>query len=262
MPIRSLNYTGRRRITREEVNLRLNQLPDKTSAFDADIKLEKSHALPENAVVCVEAYRGSSASWMRFPFGTVGALKPPVDRRLTDFDGTDGIRFRIKITSPEKDQGLILAEADALSPRMPDEEEPSRQSILSVKSDKTLEKRIWRLDFKDEPVLLVNSALGEKWDVVRDQAFMALVMPEVLEAILVRILLVEPYKDDDDQDEETGGWRSQWLRFVRSIPGTTDRPDTDEKVVLEDWIEGIVGAFSRKLRIIDQYEGYRNRSDK
>lgn len=261
MPIRSLNYTGRRRITREEVSLRLNQLPDKTSAFDADIKLEKSHALPENAVVCVEAYRGSSASWMRFPFGTVGALKPPVDRRLTDFDGTDGIRFRIKVTSPEKDQGLLLAEADALSPRMPDEEEPSRQSILPVRSDKNLGKRVWRLDFKDEPVLLVNSALGEKWDVVRDQAFIVLVIPEVLEAILVRVLLVDKYRDDD-VDEENEGWHSKWLRFVQSIPGMTDRPDTDEKVVLEDWIEGIVGAFSRKLRILDQYEGYRNRSDK
>jgi hypothetical protein len=144
---------------------------------------------------------------------------------------------------------------------MPDEEEPSRQSILSVKSDKTLEKRIWRLDFKDEPVLLVNSALGEKWDVVRDQAFMALVMPEVLEAILVRILLVDKHRNDD-VDEENEGWHSKWLRFVRSIPGTTDQPDIDEKAALEDWIEGIVGAFSRKLRILDQYEGYRNRSDK
>jgi len=260
MPIRSLNYTGRRRITKEEINLRLNQLPDKTGTFDADIRLEKSHALPENAVVCVEAYRGSSASWMRFPFGTVGALNPPVDRRLTDFDGTDGILFRVKVTSPEKDQGLILAEADALSTRAPDEEEHSRQSILPVQSDKTLEKRVWRLDFKDEPVLLVNSALGEKWDVVRDQAFMALVMPEVLEAILIRILLVDKYPDD--QDEEDGSWQSKWLRFVRSIPGTTNQPDIDEKDALEEWIEGIVGAFSRKLRILDRYEEYRNRSDK
>ncbi len=261
MPIRSLNYTGRRRITREEVSLRLNQLSDKTSIFDADIKLEKSHALPENAVVCVEAYRGSSASWMRFPFGTVGALKPPEDRRLTDFDGTDGIRFRVKVTSPGKDQGLILAEADALSPRMPGEEKPSQQSILSVRSDKNLGKRIWRLDFKDGPVLLVNSALGEKWDVVRDPAFIVLVMPEVLEAILVRILLVDQDKDDD-QDEETGDWRSQWLRFVRCIPGTTECPDIEDKDAVEEWIEQVVEAFSRKQHIFEKYEGYRNRSDK
>lgn len=260
MPIRSFNYTGRRRITREEVLLRLNQLADKTVTFDAEIRLNKDHKLPSDAVVSVEAYRGSSASWMRFSFGTVGALKLPADRRLTDFDGPDGILFRIKVTSPEKDQGLILAEADALSSRALDEEEHSRQSILPVSSDKTLEKRVWRLDFKDEPVLLVNSALGEKWDIVRDQAFMALVMPEVLEAILIRILLVDKYPDD--QDEEDGSWQSKWLRFVRAIPGTTDRPDVDEKDALEDWIEGIVGAFSRKLRILDQYEGYRNRSDK
>lgn len=261
MSIRSFNYTGRRRITRDEVSLKLSQTSDKTGTFDANICLDKGHALPAEAVVSVEAYRGSSASWMRFSYGTVSALKPPPDRRLTEFDGTDGILFRVKVTSPGQNQGMILAEADALSPRAPDEEEQLPQSILPVRSDKTLEKRVWRLDFKDEPVLLVNSALGEKWDVVRDQAFMALVMPEVLEAILVRILFVDKYKDDD-QDEENGDWHSKWLRFVRSIPGTTDQPDIDEKDTLEDWIEGIVGAFSRKQRILDQYEGYRNRSDK
>lgn len=259
MPIRSFNYTGRRRITREEISLRLNHLPDKPSTFDAEIRLDKHHKLPPNAAVCVEAYRGSSASWMRFPFGTAGALKVPADRRLTDFDGADGILFRIRVTSSEN-PGLLLAEADKLSPRASDAEEHSRLSILPVRSDKTLEKRVWRLDFKDEPVLLVNSALGEKWDIVRDQAFMALVMPEVLEAILIRILLVDKYPDD--QDEEDGSWQSKWLRFVHCIPETNDRPDVDENDALEDWIEGIVGAFSRKLRILDQYEGYRNRSDK
>lgn len=262
MPIRSLNYTGRQRITKEEITLQLNQLPDRTGTFDADIQLEKRHSLPENAVVCVEAYRGSSASWMRFPFGTVGAMKPPVDRRLTDFDGIDGILFRVKVTSSEeKEQGLILAEADALSPRAPGEEEHSRQSILPVQSDTTLEKRVWRLDFKDKPILLVNSALGEKWDVVRDPAFMALVMPEVLEAILVRIVHMDKHKEDD-QDDESDDWHSQWLRFIRSIPGTTEQPDIKNEDAVDEWIEQVVGAFSRKLHILDQYEGYRNRSDK
>ena len=261
MPVRSFNYTGRRRITREEVSLRLNQLPDKTGIFDADIRLEKSHALPEGAVVCVEAYRGSSASWMRFPFGTVGALKPPADRRLTDFDGTDGILFRVKVTSPEKDQGLLLAEADALSPRAPDEDEHSRESLLRVRSDKTLEERVWRLDFVDKPVLLVNSALGEWRDVVLDRPFMALVMPEVLEAILVRALFVDKY-EHDDQDEETGDWRSQWLRFARSIPGTTDQPGTEDMDALERWVGEVVGAFSRKQCILDRFEEYWNRSNK
>lgn len=263
MPIRSFNYTGRRRITREEITLKLNQSADKIGVFDADIQLAKGHALPGDALVCVEAYRAASASWMRFPYGTVNALKPPVDRRLLEFDGTDGILFRVKVTSSGDKQGLILAEADSLSPSEPDQDEHSRQSILPVRSDKNLDQRIWRLAIEPRgPVLLVNSALGEKWEVVRDQAFMTLVMPEVVEAILTRILLVEKYKDDNDQDEEAGGWYSQWLRFVRSIPGTTEQPMDDDPDVIEEWIGQVVGAFSRKQKILDKYEGYQGRGEK
>ncbi len=259
MPIRSFNYTGRRRITREEVQLRLSQLPDKTISFDADIRLEKSHMLPDDAAVCVEAYRGSSYSWMRFPFGKVGDLRAPADRRLTDFDGPEGILFRIKVTSPTKDHGLILAEADALSPRTSDEKEDALQSLLPVRSDKNLGSRVWRIDFEDKPVLLVNSALGEWRDVVRDRTFMTLVMPTVLEAILVRILLIDK---EGDQDEEAGDWRSQWLRFIRSMPVTADLPDIEDKDALEHWIEEAVGAFSRKQRILDRFEECWNRSDR
>lgn len=263
MPIRSFNYTGRRRIIREEVSLKLSQSAEKIGLFDADIRLAKSHSLPADALVSVEAYRAASASWMRFPYGTVGALKPPTDRRLLEFDGTDGILFRVKVTSSGDRQGLILAEADSLSPQEPDQDEHSKQSILPVRSDKNLDQRIWRLAFEPRgPVLLVNSALGEKWEVVRDQAFMTLVMPEVVEAILTRILLLEEYKHDDDQEEDAGGWYSQWLRFARSIPGTTEQPFGDDEEVIEEWIEEVVGAFSRKLKILDKYEGYQGRGEK
>jgi hypothetical protein len=238
----------------------LNQARDNPPTFDAEVRLGEHHKLPPSAAVFVEAYRGSSASWMRFPFGTVGTLKPPADRRLTDFDGADGILFRLRVTSSDK-QGLLLAEVDQVTPRAPGEEERSRLSILPVRSDKNLEKRIWRLDFEDGPVLLVNSVLGEKWDVVRDQVFMALVMPEILESILVRILLVERYREDeDDDDDETRDWRSQWMKFVRSIPGTIEKPDSEEAVV--EWIDQVVIAFSRQQNVLDRYETYFNRSDK
>lgn len=254
MPIRSLNYTGRRRITREEARIRLRQLSEKIVVFDADIKLD-DHKLPEDAIVSVEAYRGSSASWMRFDFGTVGAVKLPDDRRLAEFDGSDGILFRVKVTSPAK--GVILAEADGISPRAPDEEEHTNESILPVRSDKNLGKRVWRLHFEDHPVLLVNSALGEKWDVVRDPVFLALVMPQILELILLRIFCIERY---DRQDEDTEGWVAQWLKFVRSIPGTADFPDSGDMDTILPWIEDTVSAFSRKLDMLDKFEEYRNRS--
>lgn len=258
MPIRSFNYTGRKRIRREEVELRLGQLVDKTVIFDADIKLNSNHGLPDEAAVCIEAYRGSSAGWMRFPFGTVSALKLPDDRRLTGFDGPEGILFRVKVTSPTTEQGLILAEADAIHPRTPEEEEHARQPLLPVESDKSLEDRIWRLDFKSGPRLLVNSSLGDWREVVLDSVFKSLVLPAVLEQVLIRILRVEKYQDDEDQDDGSTDWRSQWLRFIRTLPSIDELPDIEDEDAVDEWIESSVGAFCRKQHMFARYDEYWN----
>jgi hypothetical protein len=252
MAIRSFNYTGRRRIRREEVSLQLGKLEDGTLTFDADLRLDEHHQLPDSAAVHIEAYRASSASWMRFGFGTVGIREAPPDRRLTEFDGPDGILFRVKVT--ETRHGLILAEADSLRPRGTDEKQ-ARDSLLPVQSSKSLEDRIWRLDFENGPVLLVNSALGDWREVVRDRCFLALVMPAVLEEILVRVL----YVDNDGLDEDANNdWRTRWLKFARGLPGVGELPDIGDRDSVDMWIETVVGVFCRKQGVRTRYEHWWN----
>lgn len=258
MPVRSLNYTGRKRITKEEAAICLREEPDGRIIFNADIRLKKGRNFPDDALIYIEAYRGSSAAWMRFPFGTVGAPASP-DTRLTDFDSADGILFRIRVTSAGTKQGLLLGEAEKIRPIELGEQEPARRSILPVRSDRNLEHQVYRVDFEDGPVLLVNSLLGDWRDVVRDRVFLALVLPCVLEAILVRILSVEKYIDEDE--EESKDWRSEWLAFAKSLAGIEELPNIEDKDAVNEWIETTVRTFCRKQRMLERYEEYWNKGD-
>ena len=109
MAIRRLNYTGRKRIKREDVSILLHDNP---AMFDADLTRLAEYALPKDAFVFVEARL--QTRWMRFKYGTVGAITPDPDRRLTEFDSAEGIRFSVKVTATSDKAGKLLAEADRI----------------------------------------------------------------------------------------------------------------------------------------------------
>src|SRR5437016_2570906 len=107
MTISRLNYTGRKRLNRKDVQILLLEPSGGPLSFEAKLKLAE-YKFPADALVFVEAYR--QTQWMRFTFGKVGAVVPPVDRRLTEFDSPDGILFRVRVTSSSDREGVMLAE--------------------------------------------------------------------------------------------------------------------------------------------------------
>ncbi len=156
--IRKFNYTGRERILREDVRILLKE-EDSLRTFDASIDLD-GYELPGSALVDVEAYRSGSPTWMRFSFGSVAKVQAPADLTLTEFDSFDGIKFRVRVTSVEEPAGLLLAEADRITLKKPEEEKENRVSLLPVVPD-DLGDQLWRVDFEEEPSLLVNKAVGD-----------------------------------------------------------------------------------------------------
>src|SRR5437879_6032568 len=85
--IRRLHYTGRIRIHRTDVRL-VSREDQGAVSFDAELRLGE-YDLPPEALVFIEAYR--QTNWMRFPFGTAGAIQPPApeQRRLREFDSVE-----------------------------------------------------------------------------------------------------------------------------------------------------------------------------
>lgn len=249
MPARTINYTNRKRIRREDARITIREDKDEIS-FDASLHLA-DYQLPPEACIFVEAYR--QTQYMRFDFGRVGASRIPADRALQDYGTADGVLFRVKVVTSDEPHGLLLAEADQIRPKKSTDEDENRIPLLPVKSDDSLEDEIWRIEFDDhQTLLLINAKLGNKNAVARHPLFISLVYPSVVRTILGRILHEDEVRETDNMDN----WCSRWLRFASSLPGVGDPPGENEKIHLENWIDNAAKAFCRHNNIRAAYERY------
>jgi hypothetical protein len=243
-----LNYTGRTTINRSDVRITLQEQPGVKPVFDAGLTLD-SYGLPPHARVCIEAYQ--QARWMRFDFGSVASLVAPADRHLTEFDSIEGILFRVKVTSATSRNGVLLAEADKIRPSRPEDDEEERSPLLPVKPD-DLGHEIFRVDYTDQPMLLVNRAAGDWQTIARSAVFVSLVYPAVFREVLSRVLLIEKHFDTDDLDE----WQSRWLSFAKSLPGVGDVPADNDQPAIEGWIGDAVLSFARQKQAAERFREF------
>jgi hypothetical protein len=246
--IRRINYTGRQRLNRDDVKIVLHEDIGKPAKFDAIFRFQP-HDLPDDATVFVEAYRQTFL--MRFDFGTVSKLEAPSNRSLTEFETPDGLLFRIKITSQSPQRGRLLAEADRIPFRRADEVEQDRVPLLPV-VPQDLGAEITRVDFADEPRLLINSTLGDFRSLARSPVFMSLVYPQAFREILTRILRIDNYREVDDPNN----WRSNWLRYSMMLPGIAAPPEEDDETLTENWIDDVVSAFCKKTEMLERFRSY------
>ena len=239
--IRSLNYTKRRRIRRQDVSVRLVEVKGRPLRFEADLNLAP-YKLPPDASVFVEAYR--QTVYMRFPFGTAGRVAKPENRDLTDFGGSDAVLFRVKVVDETASKGLLLAEADQIRPLTPEEERQTRIGLLRIRSAE-LADQVWRVDFPpDMPVLLINNRVKDRDSLALSDSFISQVYPAVLRQVLTQALVINREGFDPENDED---WRTLWVRFAESLPGMGEAPveQLDEPDVQTEWIEDSVAAFCK-----------------
>ena len=240
--IRRLNYTGRKRIARSKVTVRLTTAGGGHHAFAIDFDLS-AYRFPPDAKIFVEAY--NSGSYMRFPFGTIAARRDPDDVRLLEITPRPLPKFRLKVVDQSARHGLLLGVADKLIPLRPDEELSQRQSLLPVDFC-DLGDEIWRLDLSDWPVLELNNRVESIAEIARSgDWFFGLVYPEVVRKILHEIVIEQDVTDPELDDSD---WHSLWLRFACSIPGVSAPPagdPDDAKSQRIEWIHAAVQAFCR-----------------
>lgn len=248
MTTRRLNWTSRKRISRESVAIAL-QRADGRTAFSADLRLTELRLPPDSRVV-VEAYR--QTGYMRFDYGSVGLVAPPHSTWLSNFEPAENVLFRVKVLGTGPLEGRILAEADQLRPTDPEERLSTREPLLIPRGD-NLGEEVWRIVIDDgaqAPELLVNSELGDWRSIAISPHFIWFVYPQVFRQILTVIL-----EGDIPDEADTQGWRSRWLRFAAGLPGLPRVPEegslTEERSI---WIESAVQAFCRALRFKDRFQ--------
>jgi hypothetical protein len=258
--IRKFNYTGRKKIERKDISIRL--VRDKTPVPYFEIKFNISpEQYSDDPELYVEAYDRSS--FMRFRCGTLKRPVLPEDRHLYGIHSTDAILFRVKLVDPLAEHGKILAAADRLASTGDTTEDTKRIMLLPV-SYEDLDQEIWKLDFRNTgPVLMVNQKINVPGltDIVKtNDPFFSLVYPSVLREILLQILLLEETYEYDDAES----WQNLWLKFVESLPDVISISGTDEyenqehslnREIFIKWIDDqAIPAFCRKFGIKGKFE--------
>jgi len=244
--IRTLNYTGRKRIPRSQIQLGIDE-PDKASRnLDVAVKLDDL-ALPSAASVYVEAY--GRAGVKRYSFGKVGKFAAPSDLTLPNAVSLDNLLFRVLVVDESGTVGRIVAAADRL--RLTTAEKGPTRSILPVETT-DLGRLVWRIDFGGErPTLLLNENIPDVMHLAAtDVRFFEYVYPAVLKEILTHMVWIDGMNDLDTSDTED--WKLQWLRFTEQYVQAQVRPELDEEIPSFDseaagqWIEDVVNEFCTK----------------
>lgn len=252
--IRRFNYTERQRIKREHISISLGATAEGVIEFDASLNLS-SYNLPLDATVFLEAYRQTTV--MRFAVGTVEKIVLPESRELRDFERPEGILFRVKVSSLSPDRGKLLAEADRIRFRKPeDQEEEERRPLLPVRAAE-LGSLVAKVDFTNEPELLVNQNLGNWREINRNDAFVSLVLPNALREILTKIFII----DKTDPGDEPDRWEWRWMRFTQQLPGAGLRPDLEYEEDVQIWIDGVVSIFCERMDMIGRFLAFWEREE-
>jgi hypothetical protein len=210
---RTFNYTKRKKILREDVQLALikpNDLPEVKV-----LKLNVSHlSLPLSAKVWFEF--GGRLGIIRESLGTIGSLDLSPSFKLSERD-LGNIRFRIKVVADELNKpGKLLAVVNDLEL----DDGGNVQSLLEVKPSENLEQRIWKIQISESgPELLINQSLSDWKDVGNSALFQSLVFPQAVYEIYKWLGRYQDYNE--------GTIEKKWADLFAS---TGHNPDLLQKI--------------------------------
>ena len=239
---RRLNYTGRQRIRREHIEVRMLENASGTP-LRAELDLDLSgYGLPDSAFVIFEAYHRSSL--MRFDLGTVGTLNIPPVLVLSEVDHIGSVNFRLKVVDVDVVNGRALATAERIKARSEEDDDPDGRRSLMTVSFKELGHEIWRVDLASDsrPELLINREIpGIKHQLQESAVIQAFLLPAALRVVLENLFPDQGYVDDDDDDI----WQKEWKEFCNDelgmvFEGAASLEDRD------DWVNECIRRFCRK----------------
>jgi hypothetical protein len=237
-----LNYTGRKRIQRDCVSIGVSGSPP-NAVVGASFRLGDL-GFPGAARVVLEAYAG----WIvqRFDFGTIDQITSPTDARLSEFDSTAGLLFRLKVVGTGDRDGRLLGVADRLHPSA--EFDTIAQQSFVVVRPQDLGDRVWKLELDpSQPLLLVNNRIVDHHDFLKRRDVAALLLPEVLSQLL-------RFAIETGEEEDGSGWIGTTLRIGTRLAGREAPPSAEEEEV-QRWTDEVVGAFARRHQFIDAIIG-------
>lgn len=243
---RRLNFTGRKRITRDKVDIVLRPLKP-NEPLVADVSIDFTDAdFPKSAGVVLEAYQRSSGQ--RFSLGTVGGLSSNHTISISEIDLSGSVLFRLQVVDLESENGKILGAAERLRPRSSDDPRGKR-SLLPIR-ETDLEDLVWKLQVDDDagPELLLNYRIpGFKQRLLESTLIQGIILPAAL-----RIILEKLASDRTPDDDEADDWKALWGQFVVTRLKVADDPSEMISEDKEAWVEHCVQVFCGSKGLVEK----------
>lgn len=216
---RTYNYTGRVRIDRKHVSVKLSEVLQEGPSLEVRTELS-GYSFQFDSIALLEAQ--SDTSWQRCELNDVLATNPVVQQVvLSEFVDTDGVRFKIKVVDTSTD-ARILGVAEDIRLIDPADVVGDPEGLLLVRwAD--IGQRIWKLDFEPngKPELLLSKRLrGQERQLATDPMFRACVLPEVLRQVLEKVTT-----EDEDADEIEDSWVGEWIGWMNSVQALSKHID-------------------------------------
>lgn len=233
-----LNFTGRKRIAREEIGVSPKDRDGNIISFG--LSLDNSRLkFPGEARLIVEAYHRSD--FRRFDWGTISSPAQPGDTDLSRLGNSANLKLRVKVVNYDAKRGCILGEADKISIV---ETDTARKSILPIYFT-DLPNQIWRITYNNdqegEPILEVKSSLRPFAQ--GNPEFFFYVYPPALAQILWHLLSVRQVRATGEENED---WQNNWIKFAVGMAGQTPPADGDPG----EWIQDVVDSFCGKYATV------------
>lgn len=242
---RRINHTGRIRIDKSRVSLLLEE-DGNSRRISGNINFE-GLALPPDALVYIEAYQ--QYALQRFSCGSVSDFALPANARLIEYDNDLPVRFKVKVVDVAGPERRLLAAARGIRASNEQPDADGREKLLPVVS-RDLGDVPWRVNLYEDslPELALNFHIPGCLDRIKsDPLFQALVFPSAIRSILSWIY----WKGMIDENED---WVKRWLDFARGIVGE-EPPNGHDDAEVDNWIEDVVSAFSRKHSLCTRLVG-------
>lgn len=236
---RTINHTGRRKLARSEVGIKLIEQPRNPPSFEAEFSLNATN-LPADAAIYLEAYSGNTLQ--RFEYGTVGDITEPADRTLEKIDLTASLLFRVRIVDESAHIGRLVASAERLKAEGDDDSE-DRASLMTLAS-RPLGQQTWRVNIPDahKPELVINSSIPNAIGQLKDNPlFKSLILPAAFKQILLFYVWDAQFEDGTPQ--------AQWLALAEHFAG--EKPHTEDPSELNAWVDTVVERFSEKFELCE-----------
>ncbi|WP_421868119.1 hypothetical protein [Motiliproteus sp.] len=242
--MKRFNYTGRKKILREDVKIRLTGDFNDKPAVNVAIDLS-GYEFSLSDTVFLEPQ--SKTRFMRIRLGEASNSVRRNSIELEEFDDAEGLDFRVKVVDESK--GTLLGIAENIKPYNKDDElDGNQQSILPVSSvDLAPYGVLWRVGWGDQKVVLeIERELGSRDQVVRSVMFKAFIWPVAMRQILTKILSDDGWDHELSDPEELS---TRWLLFTKQIGAGTPDPDSDDN---EEWLDNAVRMLTKIIGIRQQ----------